>query len=103
MTSRMVIEPSNGRGYTSSFAVAPLREAVPYRGMIMRRAVGESEPRLSLGRTGRGAATLLACAAAVGLVTLGACEDVVGPTGDPVALSFAPCVGAPDNPSWFAY
>jgi hypothetical protein len=46
---------------------------------------------------------LFACAAsvAVGLV---ACEDVADPiTGDPIDVSYAPCAGAPTNPTWFAF
>jgi hypothetical protein len=32
-----------------------------------------------------------------------ACDDITDPPGgDPVDLSFAPCIGATDNPSWFA-
>lgn len=44
---------------------------------------------------------LFACASAA-LVGLVACEDLVGPGGDAVDLSYAPCAGADDNPVWFA-
>ena len=48
--------------------------------------------------------TLLACATMVGLIGIMACDDLVDPiTGDPVALSYAPCLGSVDVPSWFAY
>jgi hypothetical protein len=46
---------------------------------------------------------LFACAAAIALAGMVACDDITDPPGgDPVDLSFAPCVGATDNPSWFA-
>ena len=45
---------------------------------------------------------LFACAS-IALIGLVACEDIVGPGGDPVDLSYAPCAGATDNPTWFAF
>lgn len=45
---------------------------------------------------------LLCACASVALVGLVACEELVGPTGESVDLSYAPCQGAADNPSWFA-
>ena len=45
---------------------------------------------------------LFACAVAVVAMGIVGCEEIVGPIGDPVNLSYAPCLGAPDNPTWFA-
>jgi hypothetical protein len=45
---------------------------------------------------------LFGCATAVVLGGIVGCEDILTPLGDPVDLSFAPCIGAPDNPSWVA-
>lgn len=37
------------------------------------------------------------------LVGMAGCEDVVDPDpGDPTNLSYAPCIGSSDNPTWFA-
>jgi hypothetical protein len=41
-------------------------------------------------------------ATTVALIAVAGCEDIVGPIGDPVALSYALCEGAEDMPSWFA-
>ncbi|HET9424999.1 MAG TPA: hypothetical protein VFO55_06470, partial [Gemmatimonadaceae bacterium] len=46
---------------------------------------------------------LLAVIAPVVLGGLAACDNVNEPDpGEPVAISFAPCVGSPDTPTWFA-
>ena len=44
---------------------------------------------------------LFACAA-VALVGLVGCEDISGPVGDPVDLSYRACTGAAGAPTWFA-
>jgi hypothetical protein len=36
------------------------------------------------------------------MVAVVGCEDVIGPVGDPVDLSYAACLGASDNPEWLA-
>ena len=47
---------------------------------------------------------LFAGVASVAVLGLLACENgPTDPTGDPVDLSYAGCVGALDNPTWFAY
>jgi hypothetical protein len=47
---------------------------------------------------------LYAGVASMALLGLVACDNgPTDPTGDPVNLSYAGCVGASDNPSWFAY
>jgi hypothetical protein len=45
---------------------------------------------------------LFACVT-VALAGVVGCEEVIGPIGDPVNLSYAPCLGASDNPIWFAF
>ena len=45
---------------------------------------------------------LLGCAT-VALIGVVGCEEIIGPIGDPVDLSYAPCAGASDNPIWFAF
>ena len=46
---------------------------------------------------------LFACATAVVLIVGTGCEDILTPIGDPVDLSYSPCLGSPDNPTWFAF
>jgi hypothetical protein len=46
---------------------------------------------------------LFACAMGVVLAAVVGCEEIIGPIGDPVDLSYAPCLGAPDAPIWFAF
>lgn len=47
---------------------------------------------------------LVACAAPIVLLGLAACDATTDPDlGEPVDLSFAPCVGASDSPTWFAF
>lgn len=44
---------------------------------------------------------LFACAA-IAMVGLVGCEDINGPVGDPVDLSYRACTGSTDAPTWFA-
>ena len=46
---------------------------------------------------------LLACGSSLVLAAIVGCEGIVDPIGDPVALSFAPCIGTSDSPTWFAF
>jgi hypothetical protein len=47
---------------------------------------------------------LLACVSAVSLMGVAACDgSTEPPTGTPVDLSFAPCAGGNQAPSWFAF
>jgi hypothetical protein len=45
------------------------------------------------------------CAGVSSMVLLAAvaCDEVTPPAGDPVDLSYVPCVGASDSPSWVAF
>jgi hypothetical protein len=45
---------------------------------------------------------LFACATAVAMLAVVGCEDVIGPVGNPVDLSYKACAGSLDNPEWFA-
>jgi hypothetical protein len=45
---------------------------------------------------------LFACAASLALLGMVACDDVSGPTGEPVDLVFRPCAGSADVPTWLA-
>ena len=41
--------------------------------------------------------------ATIALVGVVGCEEIIGPIGDPVDLSYAPCLGGSDNPIWFGF
>src|SRR5437868_402176 len=45
---------------------------------------------------------LYTCATVIALVGIVGCDNVAGPGGEPTNLSYAPCLGASDNPTWFA-
>jgi hypothetical protein len=71
------------------------------KGIIVVRRRPDARP-ISLTRGMIMREKLFACAAAVALIGIVACEDVVGPGGEATNLSYAPCLGATDNPTWFA-